>query len=135
MEEEEERQIKELWTRASDYICTGNWKKYKECWSHSPQIQLIHPDEGEWLKGWKKIESKYEKMLNSGFKCSILSNELELNVSPSGDMAWGTVDIILNFNDTAQTRLRLWETLIFEKINGEWKIVHGMASIPKNLNE
>lgn len=132
---DDENQIKELWNRASHDVCTGDWENYKTCWSHSSKIQLIHSDEGEWLQGWEKIGAKYEKMLKSGVRCSIRSNDLILNVSASAEMAWGTVDITIDFNDTEQTLLNLWETVIFEKIHDKWKIVHGMASIPKNLNE
>lgn len=47
-------------------------------------------------------------------------------------MAWGTVDIKIHFIDTVKSPVHLWETIIFEQIDGKWKIVHGMASIPKN---
>ncbi len=133
--EEEERQLRELWTRASHYVCTGDWENYKLCWAQSSKTQLIHPDEGEWLKGWDKIGSKYEKMLKTGIRCSISHNDLTINVSPSADVAWGTVDITIDFQDTERTQIHLWETVVFEKIKGEWMIVHGMASIPKNLME
>ena len=129
--ENEERQLRELWTRASESICNGDWTSYRQCWSHSLDIQLIHPDQGEWLKGWEEIGAKYEEMLNSGISCSIPRNDLKLNISSSADMAYGTVDINIHFNDTAKTKVHLWQTIVFQKIDGKWKIVHGIASIPK----
>ena len=101
--ENEEKQIRELWTGASQNICNGDWESYSECWSHSSKIRLIHADQGEWLKGWEEIGAKYEKMLTSGISCIIPRNELEINISSSADMAWGTVDIIIQFNDPAKT--------------------------------
>lgn len=132
---DEERQIRELWAQAGDYVCNGDWENYAECWDHSSKIQIMHTDQGEWLTGWEKIGKKYETMLNSGMRCSIPKNELTLNISSSGEMAWGTVDIVIQFNDSSQTQVHLWETGVFEKINGKWKIVHGMVSMPKNVKE
>lgn len=133
--ENEERQIRQLWSRASQALCNGNWESYSECWSHSSDIQLIHTDQGEWLNGWEEIKPKYKEMLSSGFSCKIPKNELKLNISSSADMAWGTVNILIHFNDTAKTEMNLWETVIFEKIDGKWKIVHGMVSIPGSTKE
>lgn len=132
---DEEKQIRELWTRASDYVCNGDWGNYAKCWDHSSKIQIMHTDQGEWLTGWEKIGTRYESMLNSGMRCSIPKNDLTLNISSSGDMAWGTVDIIIQFEDSTQTQAHLWETVVFEKIDDQWKIVHGMASVPKNITE
>ena len=52
--ENEEREIRNLWTRASENLCNSDWASYAECWSHSPKIQLNHSNQGEGLEGWKK---------------------------------------------------------------------------------
>lgn len=133
--EKDETQIRELWNKAGQSLCNGDWKTYSKCWSHSSEIQLIHPDQGEWLKGWEEISRKYKEMIKSKISCTILRNDLRLNFSSSADMAWGTVDIEIHFTNSAKTQIHLWETVIFEKIGGKWKMVHGMASIPKNSEE
>lgn len=129
--EKEEKQIRDLWFKACENLCDGDWEGYADCWFHSPQIQLIHPDQGEWLKGWEEISAKYLEMLNSGITCNIPRNVLNINISSSAEMAWGTVDLQINFSDVDKTQLHLWETVVFEKVNGKWKIIHGMAAIPK----
>ena len=126
----EERLIREFWDNASNYVCTGDWENYSRCWDHSSKIQIIHADQGEWLTGWEKIRVKYETLLGSGMKCSFPKNDLILNLSSTGDMAWGTADIILQFSDSTNTQIHLWETCVFEKIDGQWKMVMGMASVP-----
>lgn len=129
------KQITELWNTACESICNGDWESYSQCWSHSSNIQLLHPDQGEWLTGWNEIGNKYKIMLTTGTTCRISRNDLKLHLSPTAGMAWGTVDIQLHFSDSAETSLHLWETVIFEQIDGQWKIVHGMAAIPKDLKE
>ena len=129
---EDEKQIRDLWAKAGNYVCNGDWDNYSKCWDHSSKIQIMHVDQGEWLTGWEQIGKKYETLLKSGMRCSILKDDLTLNISKSGDMAWGTADITFQFNDSAKTKAHLWETAVFEKINGQWKMVHGMASTVKN---
>jgi ketosteroid isomerase-like protein len=132
----EETQIREFWTKTCDYLCRGDWENYSESWDHSSKIQVIHPEQNEWLTGWEKIRIKYEAMLKSGMSCSLPKNELTLNISEDGKMAWGTVDVIIQFNDSTKTQVHAWETVVFEKNKEEqWKMVLGMASIPSNKNE
>lgn len=116
---EDRKQIQELWANASNYVCNGDWDKYSKCWDHSSKIQIMHTDQGEWLTGWEEIGKKYEMLLKSGMRCIILKNEFILNISNSGDMAWGTADISFQFNDSTKTKVHLWETVVFEKIKGQ----------------
>ncbi len=132
----EERQIREFWTKTCDYLCKGDWENYSESWDHSSKIQVIHPEQNEWLTGWDKIRVKYEAMLKSGMSCTLPKNELALNVSEDGKMAWGTVDVIIQFNDSTKTQVHAWETVVFEKkTGGQWKMVLGMASITPTKKE
>lgn len=123
----EERKIRELWDQACLSICNSNWKIYSKIWDDSPGIQLIHPDKEEWLTGWEEISHYYKKLFDEGIKCELLKNDLNLNLSPSGEMAWGTVEITLLFQKK-ELPVRLWETVVFEKKMGTWKLVLGMAS-------
>lgn len=127
----EEKHLREFWAKTCDYLCSGDWDNYSNSWDHSSKIQVMHPEQNEWLTGWAKIREKYEAMLKSGMSCSLPKNELNLNISDDGKVAWGTVDIIIQFNDSTKTQVHAWETVVFEKNQeGQWKMVLGMASIP-----
>lgn len=125
--EKEEREIRILWDKACLSLCSSNWKNYSEIWDKNPKIQLLHPDKGEWLTGWEQVGPHYKSFFDAGMQCEILKNELELNLSPSGEMAWGTVDISLQYRES-DIPVRLWEIVVFEKKEGAWKLVMGMAS-------
>ena len=127
----DEELIRKLWNDASRHLCNGDWEKYSVCWDHSSRVQVIHPDQGEWLSGWESVKVKYQTLLGSGMRCTVSQNKLSLNLSLSGDMAWGTANTVLEFSDESGTSLHLWEAVVFEKINGQWKMVMGMASIPE----
>src|SRR5688500_3796568 len=80
---EEERQIRKLWDKTSDYVCNGDWENYSLSWAHTAQIQLMHPDQGDWITGWEKLKAKYEVLLKSRMKCTWPKNDLTINVSTS----------------------------------------------------
>ncbi len=128
---EEEKQIRKLWQEASEYIRTGNWEGYKNCWKQNLEFQVIHPFHGEWLNGWVQVREKYKKLLQSGVQFTTLKDDLTLYISKSGDMAWGTMDVIFQIGENQNNTVHVWETGAFEKIDGEWKFVMGMACNPK----
>lgn len=127
MEITEERHIRELWDTACISICSADWETYSTIWDKNPNIQLLHPDKEEWLTGWEQIGPYYKESFDAGVKCEILKNDLQLNLSPSGEMAWGTVEISLQYQES-KLHATLWETVVFEKKEGKWKLVLGMAS-------
>lgn len=127
----EEQEIRDLWNRFINSICDGNWEVFSKAWDHSPKVSVIHPHIGEKLNGWEEIQPKYHNLLNSAFRCSLPKNELEIHISNSGDMAWGIVDLIVQLNDSAKTTNHPWQSVVFEKIQGEWKLVHLFSTLPK----
>ena len=124
----EKAKIRELWERASDAVCTGNWSDYERVWAHEPDIALIHPDAREWLVGWEEIGPKYRELLNSDFRCKATTREMRIRLSPSRDMAWATVN--LEFQVTGQPTFTGWQTVVFERRADGWRLVHGHASFP-----
>ena len=126
-----EQEIRELWDRFTNSICNGNWEEFSKSWDHSSKVSMIHPHFGEWLKGWEEIRPKYNQLLNSEFRCTLEKNELVLNISNSGDMAWGIIDMIVQLDDSAKTKNHPWQSVVFEKIHEEWKLVHLYSSLPK----
>lgn len=129
--QKEEIQIRRLWKDASECICTGNWEGYKNCWKQNSEFQVIHPFQGEWLNGWIQVREKYKKLLQSGGRFTSLKDDLTLDISKSGDMAWGTMDIIFQIGEDKNNTVHVWETAAFEKVNDEWKFVMEMACSPK----
>ena len=131
----EEQKIKKLIEDTYNSVCNGNWELYSRSWDHSSKVQLMHPDNGVWLKGWKEIKNVYEPLLNSGMKCNISVNDLIINISESGEMAWVIIDIAVEFGNDPNSQLsHMWEIAIFEKIEGQWKTVLAQSTSPKISN-
>ncbi len=123
----EEREIRELWDKACSSLCNCDWKTYATIWDKSMGIQILHPDKQEWLTGWEQIGPYYKQFFDASVRCKLLKNDLKLNISRSGEMAWGTVDLSLKYLEN-EISFRLWETVVFEKKDGAWKLVMGMVS-------
>jgi len=129
----EEEQIREVWDKISLYGMKGDWADYSKYFNQTRKLQMIHPGMKEWLNGWSEFSEKYEDMMEKGMKYSIIKNHISVNVSNSGDMAWGLVDFIFSFDSDPNNKVHMWESVVFEKTNGEWNIVMGMASnVPDN---
>ena len=129
--QKEEQQVKKLWEETSSFLQNGDWENYTQCWSHSPNLQVLHPGSKEWLKGWEEFASVYEKRIKLLSTATMQKNEFTVTISQWGDMAWGIADVIFSFNP--ENVIHMWETVICEKVEGEWKIVSVMAStVPDN---
>ena len=120
--------IRKVWDEAGVAVCEADWSRYERVWAHTPEIELIHPGQGEWLVGWDDIERKYKELLAQGLRCEFVTRTFRIHVAPSGEMAWGTVEAALRLPN--QPEVTLWETVVFEKISGRWRFVHGHASSP-----
>ncbi len=122
-------EIRDLWDRATRALCAGDWERYQELWGRTDYIEVIHPHESDWRVGWERIGPAYRELLASGFRCEAETRSMRIHVSPSGEMAWATAQIVIRTHNSKLERTT-WQTLVFEKISGVWRLVHGHASIP-----
>lgn len=130
MPNDDQAEIRALWDRASRALCTGDWESYKELWSQAEYIEIIHPQEGDWRIGWDAIGPAYRSLLTSGYRCESDTRLMRIHVGPAGDMAWATAMVVIRATDRAMEHT-LWQTLVFEKMQGRWRLVHGHASVPQ----
>ena len=113
-------------------VCNGNWEFFSKSWDHSTKVHMMHPDNGDWLKGWEEIKKVYEPLIKSGMKCNISVNDLIINISESGEMAWVITDITVKYGNNPNSQLsHMWEIVVLEKIEGQWKGVLAQSVSPK----
>lgn len=127
---EDAARIRTLWNRASEALCTGDWETYRELWAPADHIEVIHPHEGDWRVGWDEIETGYRSRSESGFRCEVETRVMRIHASPAGEMAWATAEVLIKATDPPMERT-LWQSLVFEKIEGRWRLVHAHASVPQ----
>lgn len=131
----EEHKIRELYDGICKYAVEGNWEEYSKLLTNNSKLQIIHPGDGQWLKGREEFEKVYEPLIKPGINADYLKNDLTLYFSNSADMAWGTIDMIARFNDYDSLLVHSWNIVVFEKENSEWKVVLFNQAIPKNISK
>lgn len=129
--EDERAAIRAAWDRGVQALESGDWETYRDFWAHVGYAQVIHPDQGEWLVGWDSIGPSYREFLADEQRLEARTRNMRIRVAPSGDMAWATLEADLDFASEEDTAtITLWETVVFEKVASEWKLVHGHVSQP-----
>jgi len=129
--EEERAAIRAAWTRGQRALEARDWKTYSDLWADVEYAQLLHPDKPEWLSGWEEFAPSYRRLLSEGPSIATRTRDMRINVAPSGDMAWATLKADLSFTDgSGDVKRTFWETVVFEKLDGQWKLVHGHVSQP-----
>ena len=122
--------IRALLEEAAAALRTGDWSRYQAVWAHELWIELIHPAEGEWLHGWEAIGKGYRELLESGVWPDPQRRALHVHVAPSGEMAWATAETVVRRPGLEPVEVTLWQTFVFERLGGSWRLVHAHASVP-----
>lgn len=105
----------------------GDRENYAKCWDKTEKLQLLHPEIGQWLKGWNEFSPVCKRIFESDYLYSEYENELlNVNISKDGNMAWTNAKVIWSINNSDKKN-RMWYACAFEKVDGEWKIVMGMV--------
>lgn len=126
--EEEKEEILKVWQQGNEALENNDWDSYSKYWAHSDYIQIIHPKEKEWLQGWDTIGPSYKEFIEQGTDIQTESWDVEIQVSEGAKMAWLTCKTKIEMVTEDTLEFESWQTNIFEKIEGEWKLVHGHAS-------
>lgn len=121
--EREKAAVRAVWDEAGSALEAKDWNRYQKVFSHEPDLQVIHP--GDWIKGWDMFQQRYKAILASASTWTSETRRFDVQISPAGDVAWATIDILLTMNGTSQTA---WQVVIFKKIDGQWKIVLGFSA-------
>lgn len=127
--QDDEDAVRAAYERGVAALVAKNWDQYSKFWAHEPHILILHPAAGEWLRGWSLLEPKYRGLVASDLKISTATRRFDVRVAPAGNVAWAAieVDIIINGNP-----IKAWQLGVFEKIQGEWRLVAGMDAPAKS---
>jgi len=122
--ESEKAAVRSVWDEVSNALEAKDWNLYQQFFSHEPDLQVIHPSNRDWIKGWDTFEKRYQAIFASDTQWSSQTRRFDVQISPTGDVAWATIEIVLTMNGIDRTA---WQVTIFKKIDGQWKIVLGFS--------
>jgi ketosteroid isomerase-like protein len=95
-------------------------------WAHQDYVTCIHP--GWSLRvGWPAVRDSWVLIFNNTFSMSFELTELQVQVA--GDLAWVicTENITSRQDDEARVS-RVLATNLYERMGGEWKMIHHHGS-------
>ena len=113
-------------------LLNRDWAAYARFWANSPEIEVMHPAGREWLVGWDTIAVKYRRIIaDTSVHYEFTTLRRNVHISPQRDMAWGTDESRIRITQAARTtELLQWSTFVFERVDGQWRLVHAHASLP-----
>ncbi|MBN1118089.1 MAG: nuclear transport factor 2 family protein [Bacteroidales bacterium] len=127
----EEQKIIQLFDELAINANQANWEAYSKLWNNSPKLQVIHPNSGDWLSGWQEFAKVYEPIIKKGVNADYVKKDFRINFSNTGELAWGTVDLTMRFEQNDSLIHRTWNVFVAEKIDNEWKLDLVSQSVPK----
>lgn len=127
---EEARAIRELWEAGGRALENRDFDAYSHFWANDERVQVMHPDIPEWLVGWSILGPRYKERMAEGPDLRGLTYDWTVTVSPSAEMAWATMKVEVKVITTDTLTFIAWESAVFEKLDGSWRLVHVHMSTP-----
>jgi ketosteroid isomerase-like protein len=124
----EKAAVQAVWEETAAAFTAKDWNRYANVWAQEPFLQVIHPSQRDWIRGWNAFQERYRRIIASDAQWEFETRRFDVQISPAGDVAWATVETVLTLNGTASTA---WQVAVFQKLQGRWKIALGFsASVP-----
>lgn len=129
----EEQKIKKLYSDLCTYAVSGNWTEYSKLMKNDSTLQIIHPDNGNWLRGYQDFAKQYEPLIRKGINAEFITKDMKIFFSKNADVAWGTIDVVTRIISSSNSiEFSTWNVFVVEKIDNEWKWALINQSKPKN---
>jgi ketosteroid isomerase-like protein len=119
--------VRALWDETNAALAAKDWDRYQAVWLHEPALQVVHPAQGDWINGWQDFSARYQNLFASPNEFSVESSRFNVDVAPSAEMAWATIEATLSVNGIPSTH---WYVIVTEKIDGRWRIAVALDSPP-----
>ena len=119
--------VRALWDETNAALAAKDWERYQTLWSHEPTLQVIHPAQGDWINGWEDFSTRYQNVFASSNEFSVETSRFNVDVAPSADMAWATIEATLSVNGVPSTH---WYVMVTAKVDGRWRIAVAFDAPP-----
>ena len=95
-------------------------------WAQKEYVTCIHP--GWTLRsGWPEVRDSWVLIFNNTFSMEFELTDLQVQVA--GDLGWVVcMEHIVNRQGEAEQRSRILATNLYERLDGEWRIIHHHGS-------
>lgn len=125
--EAERDAVRALWDGTNAALIAKDWERYRQFWIQDPSLQVIHPAQGDWIRGWEAFQERYRGVLSSDAEFAVTTRRFDVELSPGADVAWATIEADLLVNGAASTH---WYVLVARKVDGRWRTALALDSPP-----
>jgi hypothetical protein len=127
----EKTEIRQVWDNSVIALKDKNMGLISEIYAHDPNLLLIGFGP-EWIVGWDTLRTVHQGLFKEATALQEDYSNLQIQISQSGQTAWTAANIQHHFHypqypDSTITK-KLWQTVILEKRNNQWVVVHVHSS-------
>ena len=61
----EEAAVRAVWDEAAAALTAKDWSRYAEVYAQEPFLQVIHPSQRDWIRGWDAFQERYRAIMAS----------------------------------------------------------------------
>ena len=102
--------------------------KMGQVWSHEPYIRNINPNGKEILSGWEAVSAHWLSVFERFNPITITMENADIRLGPQVAWVVGQETFQATMEGDKQMTLKVLATNVFEKVNGQWLLVHHHGS-------
>ena len=122
--EKDKQEIRKRWYDMSEALINKNWEEYQNYWFQDTTINVLHPAQRHWDKGWHAVHKTYKSIFESDFNMDNVripqADIFDVYIAPGGEFAWAVIEQRLFSGDVKIGHS--WYIAVYRKIDGKWLI-------------
>lgn len=110
----------------------GDLEAMERIWLHTDWVMCVHPG-WELIRGWDGVRESWRRIFENASGMRISPTDLRIHLA--GDVAWVSCTenlVIFLENSSAPVTAATTATNLFQRVDGEWWMVHHHASPTPN---
>ncbi len=130
--EKDKQEIRKRWYDKGEALKNKNWEEYQNYWFQDTTLNVLHPSQRDWAKGWHAVQKRYKSFCESDVNMDNIkmpkADVFEVYIAPGGEFAWAVIEQRV-FSGEVEF-FHSWYILVYRKIDGKWLV---NASIDADL--
>jgi ketosteroid isomerase-like protein len=122
--EKDKQEIRKCYYDMSEALINKNWEEYQNYWFQDTTINVLHPAQRHWDKGWHAVQKTYKSIFESDFNLDNIrmpkADIFDVHIATGGEFAWALIEQKL-FSGDVKIR-QSWSIVVYRKIDGKWLI-------------
>ncbi len=129
--DEEKQAVRATWDAIGQAFIDKDWIRYSSFFDQSPDFQLVHPAQQNWISGFDDFQAQYEPLITAEGEWKFETTRFDANVGPAASVAWAMIEFTFALENGDP--ITNWELVVFTKNEGKWSVASALvASLPSS---